>query len=540
MASIVRNTSKNARKMIKNIRNMPDATFSKFMDDVADAPTGTKIKVGDRTYTLGGTNGAWTLVDDALPGSTMRLTQLSDELSPPIVIKNGTPRVDMNDFTTSVRTGLSETGELLTPAQLDEAVKATTQQIANSPAISRLSRLDNSAQVVDQTALPRGTSNRNVMRSLTDPVRANPTPFATRQMVNAIDSQVVDGAIGNTIGSLAKKGSTSSLNVAEAARVGRELVEKVNAGASKGRFGPSVREFVKKYQSELFAVGMFIVAGPLMGYITADAVDSTTSTTPATSATLDQRAPFAAAAATQNIPNEDEARYDAYSLFLINAALIHQKDVNGCWLYDKLRGTLTKVKVLSCGRVTLDNAMDTCPTQNYAPGLDASIQSCPSTLFNPCLKSSSRRTPNATTPAVPNVCDRYVYNTNGAANGSRPAAVTGVTAIDACAGLEADQTCSTFCKADQFNLPEYMQLICINMDLPTAYADFISELGLKPVEMFSSAKANNSPPPSPKSGSALLWILGGASAILLGLVVYALIRRKRSSSANAASIMVVT
>jgi hypothetical protein len=347
-------------------------------------------------------------------------------------------------------------------------------------------------------------------------MRANPTPAAVRQTLRAVDDQVADGAIGNTIGALANKSSSSSsLSVAEAASVGKQIVNGINAGVSKGRFRQSVLEFVRNYQSYIVA-GVFAAA--VFGGLAAGGVIQTSSSAMRTNPSA------MAMAATQTTPDENETRYDAYGLFLLDAALRHQQDQNGCWLYDKLRGTLTKVKVLSCGQVAVDDAMDTCPTQNYAPGLDASIQACPTTLFNPCLKSSTQRTLNNQTPAVPNVCDRYAYNRN---NGSAPASVAGVTPVDACAGLDADQTCSSLCKTDQFNLPEYMQLFCVNMDFPTAYADFLSEMGMNPKELFSSAQNAPSPPPPP-SRWKMGWVLGGLAVAVVGVAIYGYMRRKRT------------
>lgn len=505
----VRNSSEAARRMTSNIRNMSDTTFTKFMDDVADAPVGSKIRVGDRTYTLGGSKGQWTLADDAIEGSTMRLSQLSDDLTPTVTVKNGTPRISADEFSTKIRSSFSESGQFTTAAQLDQAVKATTQQVFNNPAVSRINRINDSAQAADAASNLGGRKlSRAEEGALTQRFalsRTDKTPNV-RQLLREVNANVLDGAVDNVLQKVTNKKPLMRMDASK--QLGTELVSKFRNADSNGRWGSRVKGFISKYQADL-------LAGISIAWKALAAVRTTLPTAAA-----------AAATASDAGASEEELRYDTFGMILVEGALAHQQDVNGCWMYDKLRGTLTKVKLLSCGQVSLDNAMDTCATQNYAPGLDASIRPCSNTVFNPCLKNGTQRTLNSATPAVPNVCSTYLYNTTA------PASVSGVTAIDACAGVSADQTCSSYCKAEHFDLPEYVELICVNMDFPTAYADFMSQLGYNPTELFSSVNNATRTPPSPAPKSKTTWIVVGvvAGLVILGAAGYVYLSRRRQKT----------
>jgi hypothetical protein len=152
-------------------------------------------------------------------------------------------------------------------------------------------------------------------------------------------------------------------------------------------------------------------------------------------------------------------------------------------MYNKLDGTKVKVKVLSCGDLDYQGALETCATQNYASMAPSDVLECSVNTFNPCIADSASRSTDPAVPLVPNVCSKYIYK------GTTPAAVSGVTLIDACknadgSSLSAKQTCSPYCKSENFNLPENMGLMCMDVDIETAFIDMVQALGYDPVVIF--------------------------------------------------------
>jgi hypothetical protein len=201
------------------------------------------------------------------------------------------------------------------------------------------------------------------------------------------------------------------------------------------------------------------------------------------------------------------------------AASQHQQDLNGCWMYNKLDGTKVKVKLLSCGDLDLASAMETCSTQSFSAAESATITDCAKTTFNPCIQSSKSRSSDPLTPLVPNVCDRYVYNTPSA-----PTAIEGVTTVPACRKLDgtslpAKQSCSPYCQSENFNLPPHLALMCVDVDFSTAFVDLVSALGYNPDTIFPPANAP-SPPASPglsKPVFIALTVIGVVLLIALGV-----------------------
>lgn len=193
----------------------------------------------------------------------------------------------------------------------------------------------------------------------------------------------------------------------------------------------------------------------------------------------------------------------------------HQQDLNGCWMYNRLDGTKTKVKLLSCGSLDLASAIETCTTQSFPSSV---ITECPPTTFNPCTRDSTSRSTDAAVPLVPNVCSAYLYNTPTA-----PPAIAGVTLIPACrkedgTSLPQNQSCSPYCKTENFDLPPYLALMCIDVDFTTAFVDLVSALGYEPETIFPPANATK---PADTSVSKPLLIaaavLGGVLLVLLGI-----------------------
>lgn len=201
---------------------------------------------------------------------------------------------------------------------------------------------------------------------------------------------------------------------------------------------------------------------------------------------------------------------------LVGATAQHQEDLNGCWMYNELDGTKTKVKLLSCGTLDLKSAMETCTTQAFPPASGTSITKCPDTVFNPCVRGSKSRSSDSAVPLVPNVCDAYVYK------GDAPSAVSGVKLIPAClkedgTALPAGQSCSPYCRTANFNLPSYLKLMCINVDFNTAFVDLVSALGYDPDKVFPPL--NQPQPPQEVSKPLLIAtiVLGALFLLVLGI-----------------------
>jgi hypothetical protein len=170
------------------------------------------------------------------------------------------------------------------------------------------------------------------------------------------------------------------------------------------------------------------------------------------------------------------------------ATVQHQEDNSGCFLYNRITNTKTKVKLLTCTPDAQITGIETCPTQMYSATTSASsISECANNTFNPCAKTATSRSEDPAVPLVPNVCNLYLYK------GSAPVQIEGVTARDACANLKANQVCSEYCKSENFNLSEIHQLMCIQLDYDLAFADLMIALGYDPVEIF---------PPAPSSAQS--------------------------------------
>lgn len=209
---------------------------------------------------------------------------------------------------------------------------------------------------------------------------------------------------------------------------------------------------------------------------------------------------------------------------MAGAAAQHRQDINGCWLYNKLDGTKVKVQVLSCGKLDLQGAIETCATQNYSSLAPSDVRECSTTTFNPCLADSVSRSVDSAVPLVPNICSKYVYK------GAIPGAVSGVTLIDACKNLDGSalheaQSCSPYCKTENFILPDHLGLMCIDVDYTTAFVDLVDALGYDPVVIF--------PPKIPAASSSVFSkpllittaVLGFVFAILGMVYLY---RRRRT------------
>lgn len=212
--------------------------------------------------------------------------------------------------------------------------------------------------------------------------------------------------------------------------------------------------------------------------------------------------------------------YLAYTLSLEKAGAQHQEDLNGCYLYDSITNTKKKINLLTCGDFATGQMIQTCVTQSYSPTATPQpvITECGKDVFNPCAKTAISRSSDSAVPMVPNVCSLYLYK------GSAPAPITGVTTQDACKtedgkAIPVGQACSGYCKTENFNLPENLTLMCIQVDYNTAFIDLMMRLGYDPIKLFPPAPGQ---PPAVSTISRPLAITTGVLglAFVILLVVY--------------------
>lgn len=519
MSALVRN-ARNAASMMDNIRMTRNPTtggFKSLSDQLNATPNGGRFSLNGRMYEVGRLGDDLTLTDVNLPGSTTKVGDLMNDLYPPVTVKSGAPRIDLSKFETKLKTQMAEAGT--PPQQIDIKVKAEMDRVVNTPAVRRLSTMDDAAKAADASLTAGGRpttrlSETQALRNATDNVKLGQwtsesnvrtvlretTPTTLSKAADDVN-RVLDNAPRNSVRVLAKAADDVPLTPEQTNTV-TQLIE--TSAKEAETLGSVAKTCLKILAAQVILVGIIVGIVQVTGVASA------------------AKAPPAAAAATSTVVNEGKIHEDFLSLALVAAAQRYQQDMNGCWLYDKAEGTMTKVKLLTCREDTL--GIETCPTQQYTAGRDAAITGCPTKTFNPCLKSSTQRTSSLTTPRVPNVCNQYLYNSK---TQSAPIDLAGVTTTDACSGLSPDQSCSTYCKTEMFNLPVHMELICVDMDLATAYADLMSQLNLKPAELFSSARNLSNSNPSSGGGSKIprwLWIAGG---VVLGLGLVAFVSRKR-------------
>jgi hypothetical protein len=520
---------------IRGVRNPTTGSLKSLTDKLNVTPNGGRFQLNGRTYEVRQVGDDVTLTDIELPGSTTKLNELMDDLLPPVTVKNGAPRVDMSAFETKLKNQFSDLGK---PAQqADVMTKAELERIRSGPAVRRLSSIDEAAKAADQSASLGGRAQTRVdessiVQSATNDVKLGQwtSDADIRRTLSQTDvgtftksadnlNKVLDDAPRNSVRTLA--GITD-----DATKLTPENLQAVTDTLQTAAKQAETVGSVTKGALKLLAA--ILVAGAALGAVL-DAVlpdNPPPSISPPSTATR----PAAAAAQTTTQVDKSKLAEDYFALGLVNVTQQHQKDMNGCWLYDKSNGTMTKVKLLTCGQLVTENGLETCATQMYVPGKDVDIRGCASSTFNPCLKSSTQRTTNLMTPRVPNVCNAYLYNSSN--QDLKPTALTGVTTTDACADdRDRTQPCSTYCKTEMFNLPAHIQLICVNVDFATAYADLMTQLGLKPATLFSSMRANANTPTSgtPRSGlSKWLWVGVGivvAILVVLGIVAYVVSRR---------------
>ena len=541
MAAIARLTDN-----VRGLKSTP-GSIGKFTDEITKN-MGSTFTFGGRNYRIGkvkpGDDMSKLEIEDIdIPNSRTSFGQVLDDLYPPIQVNKGIPRLSTVDFEAKVRRSITDSGA---PAkQVDAMTKAEMQRTMNSPAVTRLSSIDNAATAADNAVAAGG---RKLDAAAEGKVVQNATKVAKMDQwtsqplfqtaVRNIDPQTIarsaDGIARATDGATtnwAKTLDEASLKDLKS-RGDLNFVEQVrNKMREKGVLTPQIvkqldtvsKDIAKKARASTtisIPVAGILTFTVLIGVLVGLSVGAPQSAQKGTPGVAQAAAgtPFPALSDADRIG----LYMDTISLVIVAAAQQHQKDMNGCWLYNKVEGTLTKVKLLTCGHFAATAELETCATQAYTPGNDAAIVNCPAGTFNPCLKSSTQRTTNLSTPTVPNVCNAYLYN-----GSTPPLGVAGVTTTAACAGVPAEQACSSYCKTELFNLPPTMQLICVDMDFATAYADLMSQLGYSPSELFVSTQAKTPVPVAP-SRSKVLWVLGGvAVAVLLAAAGYVFMRRRK-------------
>jgi len=276
----------------------------------------------------------------------------------------------------------------------------------------------------------------------------------------------------------------------------QSVIKKADDAVSSGRTNQRTKEVIGRIGQVLVIgivaalVGLF-ATGKFGGQQSARTVEGSPQGASAAAA--------AAVATSQTATQEAEAFLQDYiEVAFLQAAIEHQKFLNGCFLYDSILGTLTKIKVLSCNGVDTTNAMDTCSLSGRYTSAQDVVNACPGNTFIPCLDP---------------LCTKVLYNAPTA-----PTVVAGTTSVNACAGIEYDDFCSSYCRADAFDLPEHQELMCVNLSVEAAYIDLMSALGYNVEEMFPTGPRTNSP-----SSKRWLWVLIAAVAVSVlvgGAVVY--------------------
>lgn len=214
-----------------------------------------------------------------------------------------------------------------------------------------------------------------------------------------------------------------------------------------------------------------------------------------------------------------------YFAFRDSSDTYHSETREGCYLYDHDTGAFNRVDLLTCGNVAASTtAMPTCATQSFTAGSTTTINECEPTQFNPCAKTAKSRSTVATTPMVPNVCDTYLYK------GTAPTAVDGVTTRDACktetgAALPPGQTCSPYCKTENFDLDENQALICYSGNFLPKFIELASALKIEPHDVTGTPPPGTPPPPGGQAKRTKILTIaaasvGGLAFVLMCIWVY--------------------
>jgi hypothetical protein len=441
---------------------------------------GKTFTLNGRTYQVGELRGTKYLLDVNDP-NLVRTTyrEIVDSIQTSnFVVRRGIPRAPAyKDLLTQNVNTLKRAGGY-TDEQVSQLARQKTEQTLSSQANKVAQTLDNSASIAQRASAFRNTpelqriaSSKNVFTSAKDVVQ---NKVEIQSQANVIRNSGVAPKV------LPVRAETLTDDV-------NRLKVNVESAKAKGRIHSSLFE---RYIGPLLvitavvvAISLFVTLGPKLqsaAGMPMSAADASTADVDMSQLTPAQRQ--------EAISLTD----DFIQVTFFQMAVDHRNFLNGCFLHDKIEGTLKKVKVLSCGSVVVDNAMETCSMLGNYTSMQSWKDSCPENTFVPCLNET---------------CTSIVYN------GAIPNVASDVTKENACPATDNDDTpCSTFCRADAFALPEHQELICVNVDQKTAYVDLMDALGYNTQEMFPSVPPRRTLNQTTKIIFIVL-LLGGVGAI---------------------------
>ena len=454
-----------------------------------------QFRVGDRTYEVftEPTSGLRGVRDINIPGSEMRLLDISQELKA-IRLDRGTLRRTRRVMFDQ-EFAKWKSAKFITDDQARALAQKKISLLDDAPASRLATRMESSVSVaearrfsqsaINEAGLRRGMPTRKY-GSVNELIADAPSIRAQAEAIRAsgIPPKYVMGDPKYDLGGLSWRDKLKTFNEI---KTSREL----------SRFFKENPGYERAYNMLLLVASAGLWTG--IGF----AIDS------ASAARTTPTAASAAASAAASNPNSgkvfaSEAEVgtfidDVIQVALLEGAIAHQRKLNGCFLYDSIRGTMTKLHLLSCGNALVDEAMETCITRGGFASVDDVKNACPDNTFSPCLNP---------------LCTSLVYN-----GATPPVVSSGVTTQPACS---ADaQWCSSLCDSKSFKLPEHLELMCVNVSLETAYVDLMALAGANIQEMFPPV----SPPSRPRKWR--WWILLIAVSITATAIVW---YRRRSKA----------
>ncbi len=364
-------------------------------------------------------------------------------------------------------------------SQLDETATQANQLRLSSSALpdSQVARMTNNLPTTADDILARRASTRESVQALkregilpeNPPIRASALVDDASKLQKSLDQAVAKG--------------TAPLTLKEKLMAGAFAVVIVTLGSILGVMIDMDKKNKEKRKKK-----------------NAEGEDKQTPTTSSSAAAL-----RATTEDNDNEPNAHQDLEDLLQLTTLQMVIEYQKNVNGCYLLDKFQGTMTKVQALSCGGVNVSSAIPSCDlVYTSMTNVDDMRSRCSENTFIPCLDDT---------------CQSIAYA------GTKPATTKSV--VDACAENPNGGACSTLCDSKAFHLPEHLELICVNMDVRTAYLDLMKKLDYNVLEMFPTLQDPNTKPPKPR------WFLIGLTMCIcliilaLGLYGYVVYFRRR-------------
>lgn len=421
-----------------------NATARQRLTRLMNKDAGYKFSFNGRNFEIVKVDGKKLLRDMDNPQLTSTYREIMNGLDSSIIVaRDGVLRVP------SVKELLAQNVDTFkrvggyTDEQVAQLARQQTDRMLSSQASKVVQSLDNSTSVAQRAGSFRDTPE--LRRIASNPVRVN----------SANDVVLNRELIQTQVKQINSSGVAPKVSRMNAETIDVDLLKKNAENAEAiGRTGPTTRQRVIGSLVigviSVIAIALFATLGPRSQSAVGMAAAA------GTSIDLSQLTAAQRQEAT-SLTND----YIQWTFFQM--VVDHQKFLNGCYFHNKIEGTLKKVQLLSCGSVaTGENAMETCSFSGNIPSRD----SCPENTFVPCLDAT---------------CTSIVYN------GPVPNVTSSVTKQNACPTTNDNAPCSAFCRADNFALPEYVELICVNVDLKTAYVDLMDALGYNVQEMFPAS-----------------------------------------------------